>query len=174
MRGRVNREMQRIQMQVDDLLSRHASEQEALESQLRSPGIAPQAAAQLQSDLEALRQRHTTEWEAFQGKLASVTAGAGAGAVAKVAASPFAGAGLRIALGGLSAVLAQGVVHPIETTKVRLQNESGTAKKYHNLFRGARVILQEEGLCNPVHPTLCSPPPPPSTATLLHSSATQP
>eukprot|EP00668_Euglena_longa_P041781 GGOE01055044.1.p1 GENE.GGOE01055044.1~~GGOE01055044.1.p1 ORF type:complete len:289 (+),score=101.18 GGOE01055044.1:775-1641(+) len=53
---------------------------------------------------------------------------------------------LRIALSGCSAVFAQTVLHPIETTKVRLQNDYGTNRKYRNFLRGSYIILKEEGL----------------------------
>lgn len=54
---------------------------------------------------------------------------------------------LRLALGGVAGAIAQTVCQPIETTKVRLQNEASAraAPKYHNFFRGIQVIAREEG-----------------------------
>jgi hypothetical protein len=90
---------------------------------------------------------------------------------ASVGRSPLIEDALRMILGGLSAVIAQvtalalsrhrshrshpphpaqSFCQPIETVKVRLQNEASTPgvvhKKYSNFFRGFRVILAEEGV----------------------------
>lgn len=53
---------------------------------------------------------------------------------------------LRLSTAGISGALAQFVVNPLETVKVRLQNE-GTAivKKYKSFLNGFRVIYIEEG-----------------------------
>lgn len=50
---------------------------------------------------------------------------------------------VRMALGGLSAVIAQSLVQPIETVKVRLQNDQ--QKKYPNFGRAFGMIVREEG-----------------------------
>ena len=58
------------------------------------------------------------------------------------------GDGMRMTLGGLSAVMAQLACQPIETVKVRLQNEAsvgGATKKYGNIAKGFGVIVREEG-----------------------------
>ncbi len=62
---------------------------------------------------------------------------------------------IRMVLGGMSAVVAQACCHPIETVKVRLQNEVKAAApesgrppklKYGSFSNGFRVILRDEGL----------------------------
>jgi len=61
---------------------------------------------------------------------------------------------LRMMMGGLAAVFAQTCVQPIETVKVRLQNEvrpgggnkTGQPLKYGTFSNGFSVIMKEEGL----------------------------
>ena len=54
----------------------------------------------------------------------------------------------RLSAGGIAAVVAQLCCQPIETVKVRLQNEAnlGNAKKYKSFSNGAMVVVAEEGL----------------------------
>ena len=53
----------------------------------------------------------------------------------------------RMLIGGVSASIAQTFCHPIETIKVRLQNETKcTQKIYKNFPNTARVIIKNEGL----------------------------
>jgi solute carrier family 25 protein 14/30 len=53
---------------------------------------------------------------------------------------------VRMLFGGLSAVVAQSFCQPIETVKVRLQNESGLSAKRYGTFPGAfSLIVKEEG-----------------------------
>jgi len=53
----------------------------------------------------------------------------------------------RMLIGGVSASIAQTFCHPIETIKVRLQNETKcTQKIYKNFPNTARVIIRNEGL----------------------------
>lgn len=53
---------------------------------------------------------------------------------------------VRMLFGGLSAVVAQSFCQPIETVKVRLQNESGSGtKKYGTFPRAFSLIVKEEG-----------------------------
>ena len=54
----------------------------------------------------------------------------------------------RLAAGGIAAVIAQACCQPIETIKVRLQNEANlgnVAKKYKSFSKGAMVVIAEEG-----------------------------
>src|SRR3989338_4276674 len=58
------------------------------------------------------------------------------------------GDGMRMTLGGLSAVMAQLFCQPIETVKVRLQNEAsaaGATRKYGNIVKGFGVLVREVG-----------------------------
>ena len=55
----------------------------------------------------------------------------------------------RLSAGGIAAVVAQLCCQPIETVKVRLQNEANlgnVAKKYKSFSNGAMVVAAEEGL----------------------------
>ena len=55
----------------------------------------------------------------------------------------------RLAAGGVAAVIAQFCCQPIETIKVRLQNEANLgniAKKYKSFSNGAMMVVAEEGL----------------------------
>jgi hypothetical protein len=54
---------------------------------------------------------------------------------------------IRMGSAGIAGASAQFVVNPIETIKVRLQNE-GTAivKKYKSFFNGFRIVYLEEGV----------------------------
>lgn len=54
---------------------------------------------------------------------------------------------LRMFTAGIAGGIAQTVVNPCETVKVRLQNEGvAGVKKYKNFVNGFKVILREEGL----------------------------
>jgi len=88
---------------------------------------------------------HATYFDTAAEQLADIrqTMTAKISAPKKVAASDDI---VRMMLGGLSAVVAQSIVQPIETAKVRLQNDTQNPRKYKNLPQTFVVIFNEENL----------------------------
>jgi len=102
---------------------------------LLQPGLSWLDRHRLGGDVEDLRLRHAWELERFQASM-----------IGDPHAEPLSTSVLRVGLSGLSAVCAQTVLHPIETTKVRLQNDFGARRQYRNVLHGSILIWREEGL----------------------------
>ena len=68
----------------------------------------------------------------------------------RVTSSAALALGVRLGTGGIAAVTAQTICQPIETVKVRLQNESNAAEGAKRLYKGFgngfRVIAAREGV----------------------------
>jgi len=57
---------------------------------------------------------------------------------------------MRTFLAGIASICAATVTHPIDTIKIRLQVQgtggTTTGKQYNNIFRGAKMVIEHEGV----------------------------